>query len=635
MPPLRGLVVFLLFVAFASAQTPVPRIFPGGVVNGASFMPQGAPGGGIAQGSIFSVFGGDLAVGEARANAFPIPTELDGVRVEVSTSDGRVWEAPILYADERQINAILPSDIPVGRVLVTVFRDGAASNPASVTVVRSSLGLFTFPLWGHRAAALEGTTDARGFSGPTVALGDTIELWGTGLGPVAASDAALPPFGDLPTGVRVLVGGQPAAIVYQGRSGCCAGVDQLNVRVPGGAPLGCFVPVVAEVNGALYSNFATIAIAEPGQPCWAGDPLSLSPETLAPTGRVELVRSVTTLSADLATASFYGPKAWSASADAAYLPPPGTCLADARVRQIQGDFSSSLDAGAEITLTTPAGALALVRDAAPAPTSYSFASETPFLGPGAYGVEGAGGSSFPAFSSNFDVEAPSTWANAGEIAPFFRVSGFGITWRREGSASGDVLLAGNGLLCRAAESSGLLTIPPPALSNLLSESPSLGFVDLSVFPMEFATDGPESGLISYRASSTATLQAGRPHLPSTPVRLPNGVEIQTELAITFGEKQRGLMFRPELPRDQGMLFVYDSLGSRRFWMLNTLVPLDIIFLDADQRIVFISADTPICTLEQSPACPSYGPLGPAQSVLELAAGEAQRQGLEIGSRLEW
>ena len=84
-----------------------------------------------------------------------------------------------------------------------------------------------------------------------------------------------------------------------------------------------------------------------------------------------------------------------------------------------------------------------------------------------------------------------------------------------------------------------------------------------------------------------------------------------------------------------MLFLYESLGSRRFWMLNTLVPLDIIFLDADQRIVFISADTPICAPEQSPACPTYGPSGLSQSVLELAAGEAARQALEVGSRLVW
>jgi uncharacterized membrane protein (UPF0127 family) len=152
--------------------------------------------------------------------------------------------------------------------------------------------------------------------------------------------------------------------------------------------------------------------------------------------------------------------------------------------------------------------------------------------------------------------------------------------------------------------------------------------------LAFDTYGPERGALLYAGSERSTLRLGSPHLPSTPVELPDGAEIQAELAATFAERQRGLMNRRSLDPRHGMLFLFESLGNYSFWMLNTLVPLDIVWMDSGGRIVFISANTPPCP-PSTTACPTYGGQQPSQFVLELAAGQAAAHRLAIGDRLRW
>jgi uncharacterized membrane protein (UPF0127 family) len=128
---------------------------------------------------------------------------------------------------------------------------------------------------------------------------------------------------------------------------------------------------------------------------------------------------------------------------------------------------------------------------------------------------------------------------------------------------------------------------------------------------------------------------GEARLPTLPVTLPNGNVIRAELAASPADQQRGLMFRTELPSDCGMLFVFPAPGNRPFWMYHTLIPLDILWLDAGRRIVFISAETPPCPSENGENCPSYGGEQPAQFVLELGAGTAARNGLKAGDTLQF
>jgi hypothetical protein len=129
------------------------------------------------------------------------------------------------------------------------------------------------------------------------------------------------------------------------------------------------------------------------------------------------------------------------------------------------------------------------------------------------------------------------------------------------------------------------------------------------------------------------VRLGQPQLSSSPVALPDGSEVQAELALSFAERQRGLMFRRELPAGRGMLFLFENPGRYGFWMLNTLVPLDIVWLDSERRVVFVSGNTPPCPA--GTFCPTYGSEVLAQFVLELAAGQAAAHGLTVGARLDW
>lgn len=97
-----------------------------------------------------------------------------------------------------------------------------------------------------------------------------------------------------------------------------------------------------------------------------------------------------------------------------------------------------------------------------------------------------------------------------------------------------------------------------------------------------------------------------------------------EVAVTAPERSRGLMFREEMAADHGMLFIFEQEGDRYFWMKNTPLPLDIIYIDAAGGIVSIAADT---TPFSEQTIPSEAP---ARYVLELNAGTAAQRGIKVG-----
>jgi YVTN family beta-propeller protein len=96
------------------------------------------------------------------------------------------------------------------------------------------------------------------------------------------------------------------------------------------------------------------------------------------------------------------------------------------------------------------------------------------------------------------------------------------------------------------------------------------------------------------------------------------------------EFARGLMFRSHLPWNAGMLFAFYDEEPRSFWMKNTLIPLDMIFVDSSSRIIDIKENVPPCDQEE---CPSYPSREPAQYVLEVNAGFVQENGVRVGDRL--
>ncbi|WP_427967555.1 DUF192 domain-containing protein [Altererythrobacter sp.] len=145
------------------------------------------------------------------------------------------------------------------------------------------------------------------------------------------------------------------------------------------------------------------------------------------------------------------------------------------------------------------------------------------------------------------------------------------------------------------------------------------------------------------STQVASEPASAESLPTGSVHPVSGLEIillkvesgtrthafQVELADTPAEQQRGLMFRTELGPDEGMLFPSHPPGPRSFWMKNTPLSLDIIFIGLDSRIVNIAANTTPYSLESIPS------RGNAIAVLELRGGRAAELGIAPGDKVSW
>jgi uncharacterized protein len=108
----------------------------------------------------------------------------------------------------------------------------------------------------------------------------------------------------------------------------------------------------------------------------------------------------------------------------------------------------------------------------------------------------------------------------------------------------------------------------------------------------------------------------------------SGVHVfAVEMAVTSEEQARGLMFRRELPEGQGMLFDFHREQPTAFWMKNTYIPLDMIFIGGDGRIRHIAEDT----VPLSEALVPSG--GPVRAVLEVIAGTVRKLGIAVGDRV--
>jgi uncharacterized protein (TIGR03437 family) len=116
-------------VVFLSTGAIAQTIFPRGIVNAASFVAPGLPGGGIARGSIFSIFGRNLGPASSPTLAFPLVLNLGGVSIRVSQGSTSVDAIP-LFVSPGQINAIMPSNAPLGMVSVRVTFNNSTGNPS-------------------------------------------------------------------------------------------------------------------------------------------------------------------------------------------------------------------------------------------------------------------------------------------------------------------------------------------------------------------------------------------------------------------------------------------------------------------------------------------------------------------------
>lgn len=259
-----------------------PVIFPGGVVNAASYATGGLTGKAVALGSIVSIFGRNLAAAAQSASGVALPTTLGGTSVTVNGIP-----APIFYVSPGQVNIQLPSRYPVpffGLEFVVTTR-GGASDPVSLPEVQNVFGIFTLDGSGCGPGAVlnvasDGSVSLNSLAN-SASPGDFIEVYGTGLGttfnqppdgsPASSNPLALalnwgvygaifdlaPPAPSTPLRTRVSWGGRAPGLV---------GVDQVNIQVPEIVREGCGVPLTVAGPGGR-SQPVPISIRRGGGAC--------------------------------------------------------------------------------------------------------------------------------------------------------------------------------------------------------------------------------------------------------------------------------------------------------------------------------------------------------------------------------
>ena len=136
------------------------------------------------------------------------------------------------------------------------------------------------------------------------------------------------------------------------------------------------------------------------------------------------------------------------------------------------------------------------------------------------------------------------------------------------------------------------------------------------------------------ASPEHSIPAGRPNsglqvIPLTISQNGNAHRFRVEVARTDAEQEKGLMFRTKMGADEGMLFPSAYPAQRIFWMKNTIIPLDIVFIGPDHLVSNIAAKAVPYSLE-----PIYS-AGPVIAVLELNGGRAAELGFTPGARVSW
>ena len=158
---------------------------------------------------------------------------------------------------------------------------------------------------------------------------------------------------------------------------------------------------------------------------------------------------------------------------------------------------------------------------------------------------------------------------------------------------------------------------------------------------------PDAGAVLVALSLASLLACAKPQMSTTTttgspaaiaassvagprIVFPDHFAVSVEIASDPETRTQGLMFRDHLAGNAGMIFLFPKADEYPFWMKNTLIPLDMVWVDEGHRIVHISHDVPPCKADP---CADYPPNAKASSVLELAAGVAARHHLNTGDTL--
>lgn len=527
---IRRLFPMFLLAAGLYAQTPAIT----SIQNPASNILPGLPNFGIAQGSIFVLYGTNIGPTTlAQAPALPLGTTLANTSVKITPPGGAAVLAPIVYVLNTQIAAVMPSSIPltVNNVFATmqVTYNGVAGNVFSVRVVDSNFGISTADQTGTGRAVI---TDAS-FNVITQANsaknGSTYTMWGTGLG-AANSDVNTATNGDLLTPLQVFVGGVEANVTYRGRS-FGPGLDQINFTIPAGVS-GCYVSLTVQTNTAItrVSNAPTIPIAANGGNC--SDVNSFPPAIV----NAALAKGNLTVGGFLldnqkkqAKGFFlrFSPAQWAGAGNLFGIISPGSCITTVQTGSGGGNggvpSSTGLDAGTSLTLTPPSGSAISM----PLVQAGVYFGNLTSLPSGTYtATNNSGGKDISAFSISLNGPPPFAWTNA-NISTVTRSQGLKITWAGgdansfvdiNGSAGGNPVIV-NGqpvptnvnatFECQVPSLAGSFTVPPSILLAIPGVAAGTGSngsvqINLQTYPQQLTIPGTDYG---FAIMNTATITA--------------------------------------------------------------------------------------------------------------------------------
>jgi uncharacterized protein (TIGR03437 family) len=482
--PIHGYVRLLGLLGCAATLAAAPAIT--GVYNAASWLPTALPNSGVAQGAIFTVTGTGLGPSALQqVQSYPLPTTagLGGTTVQVTV--GAITETCIMiYIVATQVAAILPSATPIGAGTLTLTYEGGRSSIA-IQVLAADFGTFTLNEGGTGPGVLTDTSYNPITMVNAAHPGDTLILWGSGLGAVTGNETEPPVQVDLGTGVQVEVEGQPATVLYGGR-GSSPGLDQINFIVPTGVS-GCKTSVAVIVKG-VAGNVTTTSIAPAGQ-ATCGDTYNglttanlqkaLTSGTLNMGG---VVLSRVDNVADVLTATFrsYDLNSLIRSYGGSTGPSVGSCAAyetsGSTLEVVDPVQPTYLNAGPALTITGPNGTRTVT---ATSTGNYpaTLASNAPvYLAPGNYTVaNGSGGANVGPFTWGVTLPAnvvPNIPASVN------RAQDLTITWTGGTGFSAVSIIGYTGVaataslnsyvefVCSALASAGQFTIPASILSLL-------------------------------------------------------------------------------------------------------------------------------------------------------------------------
>jgi uncharacterized protein (TIGR03437 family) len=527
------LAAIFAFGALASGATPVIS----SVTNAASNTVASLPNSGIGQGSLFVVKGTGLGPAAlALATSFPLTASIGGASVQV-TVGGVSRDAIMYYSTATQLAAILPSSVPTGRGTVTASYNGSVSAIAPITVVRSTIGVYTVNQSGGGDAI---ATLGPALVGPLNAAnpGDAVAFWATGLGPVSFNEAnAAQQFDMTDIAVEAWVAGKPAKVLFRGRNACCTSTDVIYLEIPQGVG-GCITPVVFK-TGDFVSNTTSIPTAPSGRVCTpsiptitSADVLSLLTKTRAAFGVVGLFRTNPFIGAELGIPldGGFAPFGWFTPLPGGLggtnfdMPHLGSCMVYSG-----GQFSGAslaggaLEGGSPITIAGPAG----VRTLASSGPVGLFDAGGNFIRPGQFTVTAPAGAEVGAYAAGVTfVEPILQWANQSSLPAVDRAAGVTVTWTG-GDPNGYVHVDGHAtssttpsagafFRCTAKTSEGRFAVPSYVTLALPQSAPSVTPVLPAAFPASlwvigvskltrFQATGLEWGLVSQWVNNARTV----------------------------------------------------------------------------------------------------------------------------------